>query len=89
VQYFDTTFSVDKTISLAFPARQPTPEPLRNLTRTRGVRGDVLNPIGAAPALGHQPEGIPVQAIAHRRAPRLPGTPPGRLQQGVAGRRET
>jgi hypothetical protein len=49
------------------------------------VRRDVPDPVGAVPALGYQPEGIPVQAIAHRRAPGLPGTPPGRLQQGVAG----
>jgi hypothetical protein len=61
--------------------------PAADLDPDARVGLDVLHPVGAPPALGHQPEGLPVQAIAHWRAPRLSRTPPSRLQQGVAGRR--
>ena len=72
----------------AAPARHTTPDPPRTLTRTRGLAWMFRTQPARRPPLGYQPEGLPIEAVAHRGAPRHAGAPPGRLQQGVARRRE-
>ena len=49
-----------------------------------GIGLKVPQPVGGSPALGHQPEGLAIKAIAHGCTPRQSGAPPGGLQQGVA-----
>ena len=65
--------------------RRPRPPPAAHQHPHPGVGLDVADVVRAAAVLGHDPEGVAVQAVTDRRTPRQAAGASGGLEQGVAG----